>query len=178
MIYLIGFMASGKSTLGRALQSACPGVRFVDLDAAVEAEAGCSVADFFSRNGETAFRRLESRVLRSSARPGAVVACGGGTPCDKANMDFMLATGTVVRLEADTDTIIRRVMLQPGQRPLLAAFEGKPDELRRHIDRMKADREPAYSRAHCAFDANRLDDEAQIQESVHAFLDRFKDHLN
>ncbi len=178
MIYLIGFMASGKSTLGQALADACPGVRYVDLDAAVEAEAGCSIPEYFGRYGVASFRELESRVLRTVAQPRTVVACGGGTPCFGDNMDYMLATGTVVRLQADTDTIMRRVQLQPGQRPILAALEDNPEALRRYIDRLKADREPSYCRAHCDFDANRLDDREQIEESVRTFIERFKDKLN
>ena len=73
-VFLVGFMASGKTTLGRALAGACPGLSFVDLDEAVEAAAGCSVADIFARSGEAVFRALESKMLREVARPGAVVA--------------------------------------------------------------------------------------------------------
>ncbi len=170
-VFLVGFMASGKTTLGRALAGACPGLSFVDLDEAVEAAAGCSVADIFARSGEAVFRALESKMLREVARPGAVVACGGGTPCRPENMAFMLDAGKVVLLDASPETIVRRLIeAGPGKRPLVDRHIDDPAALLRHVETMLADRAEHYSRAEYVFDANRLDTQGQIDESVARFI--------
>lgn len=164
-------MAGGKTTLGRALATAVPVLEFIDLDEAVEAEAGCSVSEIFAEKGEEAFRDLESAVLRRVSRPGTVVACGGGTPCRKENADYMLATGTVVRLDADADTIVRRLLEAPaGKRPLVERYRHNPSALKEHVLSMLDSRREAYSVAPNVFDANRLDTLEQIDESVARFI--------
>ena len=173
-IFLTGFMASGKSTLGRALASAEPSVRFVDLDEAIEEAAGKSVSEIFADGGEEAFRQLESQVLRQQSRPGTVIACGGGTPCRSENVDFMHSAGTMVYLDATVDTIVRRLIEAPtGKRPLLEAFGADRDALAVEVRRMLAARAEAYSHADVVFDANRLDDEEQVAESVARFFTLF-----
>lgn len=169
-VFLIGFMAAGKSTLGNALCRKYPQLRFVDLDKAVEERAGTDIPAFFATRGEEAFRRLEAEVLRDVAAPATIIACGGGTPCHKGNMDFMSSQGITVLLEADDDTIIRRLRLAPGQRPLLDALLDKPDELRRKIEQMRSQRMPHYGRCAHRFDANRLETVEQIDESVNRFF--------
>lgn len=173
-IFLIGFMAGGKTTLGRALAAAVPGVAFIDLDDAVEAEAGCPVAEIFAHEGESTFRRLESEVLRRVAADNTVVACGGGTPCRPENMDFMLGRGTVIRLDASVDVIIRRLgEARRGQRPLVDALLDRPDALRAYIEDLMASRECYYARAPHRFNADRLDTPGQIAESVEKFKLQF-----
>lgn len=169
-LYLIGFMACGKTTLGEALTSRMPGHRFVDLDEAVEAMAHKTIPEIFEHDGEAAFRALESEALRKFSEPGAIIACGGGTPCQRGNMDFMLATGTVVWLVADDDVTIRRLRLARGQRPLVDKLLDDSDALRQQIAALKAKREAHYSRAHLTFDSNRLEDEEQIADSVEKFM--------
>ena len=165
-------MASGKTTLGRPLASAL-GRPFVDTDCAVEAACGRSVAEIFAGEGEAAFRRMESEALRRAAADGAVVACGGGTPCDGANMDFMLANGLVVELAASPDVTLRRLMLAPGQRPLVDAMLDDPDKLAAHVAAMLRARKPHYSRAHVSFNSDRLESRDQIDDSVAAFIKAF-----
>ncbi len=167
-------MASGKSTLGGALARAIPGLSFVDLDDAVEAEAGMTVAEIFAAEGEAGFRRRESAVLRAVSVPGAIVACGGGTPCDPANMDFMLARGTVVLLEASVGIIADRLLEAPaGKRPLIDAYRDDRDALLEHIAAMLAGRAKHYSRAHARFDADDLDTADGISRSVRRFAEAF-----
>lgn len=169
-LYLIGFMACGKTTLGEALAARMPGHRFVDLDEAVEAMAHKTIPEIFEHDGETAFRALESEALRKFSEPGAIIACGGGTPCQGGNMDFMLATGTVVWLVADDDVTIRRLRLARGQRPLVDKLLDDSDALRQQIAAFKAKRKAHYSRAHLTFDSNCLEDEEQIADSVEKFM--------
>lgn len=167
-------MASGKSTLGRALARALPLLHFVDLDEAVESRQGCSVAEIFATKGQEEFRRLESAVLREVALPDCIIACGGGTPCRKENMDFMLATGTVVRLDASTGTIVRRLAEAPrGQRPLVDSLLDRPEALREHIKAMLAERDEAYGHAHFTFKSDELENAEQISAAVDKFRSTF-----
>lgn len=170
-------MATGKTTLGRALACADPSLTFVDLDKAVEERAGRSVADIFADSGEAAFRLLESEALHSLALPGAVIACGGGTPCVEANMDFMLHTGTVILLSAPVDRIVSRLLeAGRGKRPLVDRYFDTTDLLRGRVEEMIRQRDAHYRRAHHVFDASRLDDVAQIAESVGRFRATFMDN--
>lgn len=169
-VFLIGMMASGKSTLGQALGRRLPHRRFIDLDAAVEQRAGMSVSRIFALHGQNYFRSLESECLVEAAAAGAIVACGGGTPCRQENMDLMLERGTVVWLTAPTDVIVRRLLIAPAdQRPLVARAHGDAGRLASLVDEMADARKSAYSRAHLCFDASRLESADQISESVEAF---------
>ena len=166
-VFLIGIMASGKSTLGQALSERLPNRRFIDLDAAVEARAGMSVSEIFARHGQEHFRHLESACLAEAAASNAIVACGGGTPCRPENMDLMLRSGTVVWLTAPTAVIVRRLQLAPAtQRPLVAEAHGDADRLAGRINELVQARTPAYSRAHIKFDASHLESAAEITTAV------------
>jgi shikimate kinase len=117
-VYLIGMPGSGKSEVG-ALLAPMLEMSFVDLDALIEQEAGMPVADVFRTEGELGFRRREREALRSAAqREDLVVACGGGTVVDGENRELMRASGRVVLLEVDPDTIAGRIEFD-GSRPLL-----------------------------------------------------------
>ena len=88
--YLVGYMYSGKTTFGRRL-AASKGMDFLDLDRAFEERYHYTVPRFFATFGETAFRKLETQMLRDTARlDNVVIATGGGTPCHSGNMDFIL----------------------------------------------------------------------------------------
>lgn len=170
-LYLIGFMASGKTTLGRALVASMQGYSFIDLDQAVEEREGKSVSAIFADCGAEYFRQAESETLRQVSGPGCIIACGGGTPCYADNMDYMLAHGYVVWLQADDEVTARRLRLAPGQRPLVDSLLDRPEELRKHILRLRSERSPFYSRANAVFDSNRLEDKEQIEQSCKVFVD-------
>ena len=142
-IVLIGFMATGKTTVGR-LVAARTSRSFIDLDAAIVAEAGMSVADIFRKEGEAGFRRLESAALtRALAATDAVIATGGGAACREDNLQAMLDGGFVVALWADAEEIIRRVGDRSG-RPLLDGAADPNAAARKLLQ----EREPFYARAH------------------------------
>lgn len=172
-LFLIGFMASGKSTLLRALAERVPSRRYVDLDSETERRAGKSIAAIFADEGEAHFRRLEDEVLADMCGTDAVVACGGGTPCRPGAMDRMLATGTVVWLRAGLDITLRRLMLAPGQRPVIDALLDQPDALKARVTGLMAEREPYYRRATTVFDSSHLDNEAEIEETARKFINLF-----
>ena len=169
-------MASGKSTLGAALAAAA-GRPFVDLDSSVEADIGMPVSTIFATEGEAAFRRYEAQALRRATAEGAIVACGGGTPCNDSNMDYMLRNGLVVELKASLEVTVRRLCLAPGQRPLVDALLDRPDELRAKVEEMMAQRRPYYSRAHASFDSNHLETTEEIATSVALFIETFKGRM-
>ncbi|MDE6134949.1 MAG: shikimate kinase [Muribaculaceae bacterium] len=168
-------MASGKSTLGRALAARLGDRPFIDLDSEVEAAEGMSVAEIFAARGESHFRRAEADALRRVASvPGAVVACGGGTPCRPQSMDLMLESGIVVWLKADPATTLRRLLdAPPGQRPKIEHLRANPGQLRLEIERMEELRRPHYSRAPHVFCSDRLETQEQIDQSVSEFIRLF-----
>lgn len=177
-VFLIGFMACGKTTLGRALAAACPDLRFVDLDDAIVRSAGMPVSEIFAARGEAGFRQLEAGVLRAVACDDTVVACGGGTPCRKENMDFMLAAGTVVRLTASpAKTVARLVNAGPG-RPLVDACLGDRDALLDKVRSLMAAREDAYAQAPLTFDAEHMDNLEELACCVARFRDEIIGRVN
>jgi shikimate kinase len=107
-IVLIGFMGSGKSTVGRILADRL-GWDLVDTDALVEARAGAPVARIFRDHGEPAFRERESEALESlGARTRLVVATGGGAPAQARNRHFFAAPAAVFHLRVSLQTVRER----------------------------------------------------------------------
>ncbi len=165
-------MACGKTTLGSALACAAD-VDFVDLDEAIEHATGMSVGQIFATRGEAEFRRLETDMLQqlATAEGHKIIACGGGTPCNGANLEFMLSNGTVVWLKADREATLRRLRLLGASRPLVA---GKSlEELEHFVDNHYASRTPHYARAHEQFDSSHLESQAEIDLAVEQFITRF-----
>lgn len=132
-LFLIGFMAAGKTSVGRAL-AAATGRRFVDLDDAIAA-TGANVPELVARD-ERAFRELEARTLDGLAGDDLVVATGGGAATFGDNLDRMRARGLVVALSVDVPEAKRRAA-GGTVRPLLAKAE-----------QLAAQRAPIYRRAH------------------------------
>lgn len=146
-IVLIGFMATGKTTVGRLLAEQL-GRRFLDLDAAIAEEAGGTVAEIFAREGEAGFRRRERQALgRLLRETDAVIATGGGAACQEDNLRAMLGAATVVALSASPTEVLRRVG-DARDRPLLAGQDDPGGVARRLL----AEREPFYARAHLRVD--------------------------
>lgn len=137
-IYLIGFMGVGKSVVGRALARSLR-MRFLDSDAAIEAEAGCSIAEIFASQGEPAFREMEKRFIESGhPAEGVVVSCGGGLPIQPGMPERLIQRGIVVCLFASAETILRRTLGNP-KRPLLNVADPE-----KRVRDLLAEREPVY----------------------------------
>lgn len=113
-------MGTGKSAVGRAV-AAKLGWSFIDLDEFVESMCHRSIPELFRIEGETAFRKYESRALRLTViSPRSVIALGGGTPLRLANASIIRATGWAWHLTASWDVIWNRVRANLGVRPMLA----------------------------------------------------------
>jgi shikimate kinase len=124
LLLLWGFMAAGKSTVGR-LVAAEAKVEFVDLDERIEQQANTSVAAIFAIDGETGFRQLEAAALRDElSRPGRrVIALGGGALLDDQLRKEAMRTSYVLTLEVDLASVLLRTAGN-ASRPLLTGPDG------------------------------------------------------
>lgn len=167
-LFIIGYMACGKTTFGRALARAT-GREFIDLDFYIEQRFRMSISRIFAEKGEEEFRRMESAMLREAgAFENVIVACGGGTPCFNGNMDWMLANGTTLFLEASPERIAQRLIANSSRRPLMAGKS--PEEIRAAIAEGLAARLPHYTRAAIRFPGDQLEDRRQITTTITNFL--------
>lgn len=119
--FIVGYMASGKSTFGKELAKD-KGLPFLDLDESIEAREGRSISEIFAKEGEVYFREREREILHEicNERDEFVLAAGGGTPCFFDNMDYMNQEGTTVFLNTSPLVIVDRLKRQRTDRPLLA----------------------------------------------------------
>lgn len=160
MLFLVGYMGCGKSTLGRKLARRLGG-ELADTDALVEAREGASVADVFRYEGEARFREVERAVLDGVIARGeaAVVSTGGGLPTWGDNMERMNAAGCTVYLRRTARQIASR--LSPyGRRKRPRLRDLSDDELVDFMERDMAAREPFYARATLVVECDgRSDDE-------------------
>ncbi|MFZ3373259.1 MAG: shikimate kinase, partial [Desulfitobacteriaceae bacterium] len=128
-IILIGFMGTGKSTVGRRLAMAL-NWEFIDTDLAIERETGITVSDIFRRYGESRFRTEESLVVKKlSSSQHCVISTGGGTVCNAENFEILLESGLVICLAASLETILQRVGGGTADRPLLKRSPTEIEEL-------------------------------------------------
>ncbi len=117
-LFLVGFMASGKSTVGRAVAERL-NLPFVDLDEEIVAAAGCTIAELMERRGEAAFRQLETECLRKAiAQETAVIALGGGAFTQAVNRELILQAGVSVWLDAPFGLCWERIQHDAVVRPL------------------------------------------------------------
>src|SRR5512139_580863 len=137
-VVLVGFMGSGKSSVGRELARRL-GTGFVDVDERIERASGKSIPDIFAAEGEPAFRAREKAAIREAVSvPGRVVATGGGAFLDEENRALLSAYAPVVYLEARAETLLARLAGDSG-RPLL-----RGEDRGRAVRDLLARREPGY----------------------------------
>jgi shikimate kinase len=140
-LYLVGFMGTGKSTVGRVLAQRL-GMRILDSDAEIERRAGTTIADIFATRGEAAFRDLERDFIENGhPAEGCIVSCGGGLVLQEGMVERLRRHGVVVCLTARPETILARTQTHKT-RPLLNV----EDPLGR-ITELLAVREPIYRTA-------------------------------
>jgi shikimate kinase len=166
-IFLIGFPATGKSTVGPLL-AAKIGRRFVDMDGVIEQEARATIRELFQTEGEAAFRVREAAALRRMATGGPqIIAVGGGAPCFHDNLVAMSEAGLIVCLTASPDEIVARLG-QDTTRPLLQGTRDLLGEVKRLLEA----RRPFYEEAPILVDTTgRLPSQvaAEIAKAVRAW---------
>jgi shikimate kinase len=148
-VYIAGFMASGKSTVGPILANSL-GFDFVDLDVRIAAKEGKSVGEIFKDHGEAYFRQKEREEIEAlSRRAHVVVSLGGGTLLDPASMEIVTSTGILVYLRVAAEIVLRRLR-NKTDRPMVLGPDGarlSEEELRQRILTLLAQREPLYASA-------------------------------
>ncbi|MDD3739372.1 MAG: shikimate kinase [Lentimicrobiaceae bacterium] len=132
IIYLLGYMGAGKSTVGRKLAKRL-GVDFLDLDKEFEKKYKHSISSFFQKFSEKSFRELEQQLLKEvSENFSGVCSVGGGTPCFHNNMDTMNNSGITIFLNVDEDVLFKRLYKSRRQRPLFNKFNDTNAEIDKH----------------------------------------------
>ena len=155
--YLIGYMCSGKTTLGTLLKEIA-GVRFTDLDQYIEEREGMTISEIFSQRGEEGFRNIEKEALREvTENIGGVIATGGGTPCFFDNMEYMNSNGYAIYLNRSREELLERLKIYKSTRPLLKDKNDK--ELKEFIEASLPKREVYYKKASIIIDADTLSNE-------------------
>ena len=163
-IILIGYMGSGKTTVGKALSKET-GMMFYDLDWYIESRMRKTVAQIFAEKGEEGFRKIEYNLLHEVAEfEDVIISCGGGTPCFFDNMDYLNQQGDVVYLKATPETLYKHLLMAKVERPLLK--DKTPEELIAYITEHLKEREPFYGKARHILDVNVLDNYDKIAISV------------
>ncbi|MDZ4838935.1 MAG: shikimate kinase [Bacteroidota bacterium] len=123
IIYLVGFMGSGKSTYGKMMAEET-GYSFIDLDQEIEGQYKMTIPELFEKEGQDNFRIIESQVLKGLIlNENQIVACGGGTPCYLDNMSHILDQGTVVYLKYFEKELVARLENDDTERPMLQEDE-------------------------------------------------------
>jgi shikimate kinase len=162
-IFLVGYMGSGKSAMGRLLARE-KGLNFIDLDTYIEGKYHRTIAQIFAQEGEEAFRKKEHDcLLEVAAFENVVIATGGGAPCFFDNMEMMNAAGETIYLKLTPEHLANRLSSsKAGVRPLIN--ERKGEELLQFISGMLEKREPFYLRAKHIITGNDQEIESLIRQ--------------
>ena len=160
MLYLIGFMGVGKTTIGEQL-AAKHNVNFIDTDKEIEKITNNSISDIFKKDGENHFRKLETITLKTIAENN-IVACGGGLPVYNNNMNLIKKSGVSIYLKASEAEIFIRLSNNSENRPLIQNKSG--EELRGFIKETLGKREKFYAMADYTIDTSNLSEEDVLRK--------------
>jgi shikimate kinase len=136
-IVLLGYMASGKSSIGKLLSKKLS-MKFLDLDDYIINKEGMSIAEIFEKKGEVYFRVIENKYLKEvlNTKDQLILALGGGTPCYANNMEEINKGDTVsIYLQGKTKTMIDRLIKKKSKRPLIASLADDkiPEFVAKHL---------------------------------------------
>lgn len=143
-LFLVGFMASGKSSLGKKIAKHF-NMEFVDLDDYIETQENKTINEIFETSSEEEFRELEAKHLRTLDLNDKVIATGGGTPIFHKNMVYMKENGAVAYIVVPTDIIIGRLRQNKAERPLVKDLSD--EELVSFVEKTLEQRKIIYSAA-------------------------------
>ena len=166
-IYFMGFMATGKSKVGRELARLL-GWSFTDTDSLVEQQAGKSISRIFADEGEPQFRQLESKVIQDIAgRKQWVIALGGGAIMNDGNWQLISQSGITICLNASVDVLCRRIA-EKDHRPLMA--NASAEEQRQRILSLMEKRSPYYEKAQYHFESREDVAAKDLAQQIFLFL--------
>ncbi len=153
-IYLIGYMGSGKTTIGAKLAKKL-GFQFIDIDHFIENRQRKIISKIFSEKGEEAFRLMEHKALEEvSLFENVVISTGGGAPCFYNNMELMNKSGFTVYLKTSPEELTKRLCISKNKRPLLK--EKTSEEIQVFIAENLEKRNHYYNQARLIFDAEQM----------------------
>jgi shikimate kinase len=165
-IFLIGYMGSGKSVIGRELSKAIL-YSFYDLDNFVTTNEGLTINQIFEQKDELYFRKIERKYLKELIKKDEdkVISLGGGTPCYSNNMDLILKTtnSDSIYLNRPIDFLVDRLFHKISFRPLIAHLKSK-EELKEFISKHLFERNQYYSRSKKILKTNNLKIDEVIKE--------------
>lgn len=165
IIFFIGFMGAGKTTIGKRFAQAYD-YQFVDADQALEALLNTTVKTIFDLEGEEAFRNYEADWLKGlSVQKDTVVALGGGTPCFKSNMELIKKRGVSFYLKTDVAVLVDRLIQTETARPVIDFVKHDKEQLKRLVKSILAEREPFYKQADFTVDSETISMD-QLQEKL------------
>ncbi len=144
-IFIIGFMYSGKSTVGKKLANLM-NLNHIDTDKVFESKYNITISSFFEKYGENLFRELEHKILLETIEDdNCIISTGGGLPCFHKNMDIIKENGISIYLNMSPISIIHRINNSKKKRPLLQ--NKSPEELQEYIENLLREREVFYNQA-------------------------------
>ncbi|MDU8886119.1 shikimate kinase [Yeosuana sp. MJ-SS3] len=156
VVILLGYMTSGKSTIGKVLAQKLDYV-FLDLDTYIEKREAMNVANIFKTKGEIYFRKLESIYLQEiiSSYQNTVLALGGGTPCYANNMEVILKLKKVtsIYLKVSLHELVDRLEKEKHQRPLVSHLKTK-NEILEFVGKHLFERSNYYNQANLVIDTD------------------------
>tara|TARA_B100000902_G_scaffold399656_1_gene471620 strand:+ start:5904 stop:6401 length:498 start_codon:yes stop_codon:yes gene_type:complete len=162
-IFLIGFMGSGKTTLGKELSKDLD-LKFIDLDAYIENKIGMTIIDIFNNKGEEKFRIIEKECLiELSTEKNIVIATGGGTPCFYNNMQMILDCGISIYLKTEIEDLLKRLEKDRKGRPLIQ--NKSINEIKTYIKNQLPKRDNFYKQSDYTIDAKDISVEI-IKEKI------------
>jgi len=160
-IFLIGFMGSGKTSIGKLLAGKM-GKQFIDLDEEIEKESQRSIAALFEELGEDKFREIENSVLNKIIQTNeCIIATGGGTPCFLNNNEIINKTGTSIYLKTSAENILSRLRSTISSRPLLKNIA--TGQLEEEIKKMIGLRKQYYEKANIVIDTDELNEQGTVE---------------
>jgi shikimate kinase len=174
-VYLIGFMGSGKSTIGPILANTI-GYDFLDVDRIIEGNEGMSIREIFQSKGEEHFRRCEREIVRETCtRSRIVVSLGGGAVVDPESFRQIKTAGVVVYLKLTPEQIFQRLR-NKSDRPMLLGPTGEKlaeEDLRVRILRLYREREQTYALADIVLQT----DESKLGLTVDRLVKKLSGHI-
>ena len=171
LVYLIGFMGSGKSKYGKRLAEVLD-YNFVDTDKLIEDRENLEITEIFKTKGADYFKSIEGKILTEvSQLKNTIVATGGGLPCVEGNMDFMKQTGLTVYLRAGLGCVMKNLLKEKDRRPMIADIDSTI--LADYIHDKLEERKPCYKDSHVSIVTNNMKF-SELQELVSGKIELFK----